>query len=175
MKQVSRLRATGEIGPDTKATTVRFDDGESGVASVVGIVQAGSRTAARGQSCLSLREAGAETAAVRGAVCLWALRARRDAVSYRHVLALQQARCPNGAGRTERRYEPQGINSAPLLQSSHIKIVRLFRQRTVSPVCPNSGRRKEQLRIHSYWSRQPSATGRKAARRVASGKLTQET
>jgi hypothetical protein len=34
----SRLRATGEIGPDTKAATIRFD-GESGVEFVVGIVQ----------------------------------------------------------------------------------------------------------------------------------------
>jgi hypothetical protein len=37
----SRLRATGEIGPDTKAATIRFDDGETGVEFVVGIVQRG--------------------------------------------------------------------------------------------------------------------------------------
>jgi hypothetical protein len=35
----SRLRATGEIGPDTKAATIRFDSGESGVEFVVAIVQ----------------------------------------------------------------------------------------------------------------------------------------
>jgi hypothetical protein len=35
----SRLRATGEIGPDTRAATIRFDNGESGVEFVVGIVQ----------------------------------------------------------------------------------------------------------------------------------------
>jgi hypothetical protein len=35
----SRLRAIGEIGPDTKAATIRFDNGESGVAFVVAIVQ----------------------------------------------------------------------------------------------------------------------------------------
>ena len=34
----SRLRATGEIGPDTKTATLRFDNGESGVEFVVGIV-----------------------------------------------------------------------------------------------------------------------------------------
>jgi hypothetical protein len=34
---VSRLRATGEIGPDTKTATIRFDDG--GVEFVVGIAQ----------------------------------------------------------------------------------------------------------------------------------------
>jgi hypothetical protein len=36
---VSRLRALGEIGPDTRAATIRFDDGESGVEFVVAIVQ----------------------------------------------------------------------------------------------------------------------------------------
>ena len=36
---VSRLRAIGEIGPDTKAATIRFDNGESGVEFVVAIVQ----------------------------------------------------------------------------------------------------------------------------------------
>ena len=35
----SRLRAIGEISPDTKAATIRFDNGESGVEFVVGIVQ----------------------------------------------------------------------------------------------------------------------------------------
>ena len=35
----SRLRATGEIGPDTKAVTIRFDDGESGVEFVVAVAQ----------------------------------------------------------------------------------------------------------------------------------------
>jgi hypothetical protein len=35
----SRLRALGEIGPDTKTATVRFDNGESGIEFVVGIVQ----------------------------------------------------------------------------------------------------------------------------------------
>jgi hypothetical protein len=35
----SRLRAVGEIGPDTKAATIRFDNGESGVEFVVAIVQ----------------------------------------------------------------------------------------------------------------------------------------
>ena len=35
----SRLRATGEIGPDTRAATIRFDNGESGVEFVVAIEQ----------------------------------------------------------------------------------------------------------------------------------------
>ena len=35
----SRLRAIGEIGPDTKAATIRFDNGESGVEFMVAIVQ----------------------------------------------------------------------------------------------------------------------------------------
>jgi hypothetical protein len=39
MVLASRLRATGEIGPDTKAATIRFDNGESGVEFVVAVVQ----------------------------------------------------------------------------------------------------------------------------------------
>jgi hypothetical protein len=34
----SRLRATGEIGPEATAVTIRFDNGESGVEFVVGVV-----------------------------------------------------------------------------------------------------------------------------------------
>ena len=33
----ARLRALGDIGRDTKTTTIRFDDGESGVEFVVGV------------------------------------------------------------------------------------------------------------------------------------------
>jgi hypothetical protein len=36
---VSRLRATGEIGPEARAATIRFDNGESGIEFVVEIVQ----------------------------------------------------------------------------------------------------------------------------------------
>ena len=36
---VSRLRATGEIGLHTRAATIRFDNGESGVEFVVAVVQ----------------------------------------------------------------------------------------------------------------------------------------
>ncbi len=35
----SRLRALGEIGPDTTTATIRFDDGESGIEFVVAVVQ----------------------------------------------------------------------------------------------------------------------------------------
>jgi hypothetical protein len=35
----SRLRATGEIGPDTRTVAIRFDNGASGVEFVVAIVQ----------------------------------------------------------------------------------------------------------------------------------------
>ena len=73
----SRLRATGEIGPDTRAATIRFDNGESGVEFVVAIVQ---RRFPNGGAwskfvCPCGRRAQ-KLRLVRGAACLWALRAR---------------------------------------------------------------------------------------------------
>jgi hypothetical protein len=58
---ISRLRATGEIGPDTKATTIRFDNGEGGVEFVVGIVQ---RRSERTSPSLSMSTSPASACAV---------------------------------------------------------------------------------------------------------------
>ena len=77
------MRAIGEISPDTKAATIRFDNGESGVEFVVGIVQRRfPNGGAWSKFVLPLRQTRTKAAAVRGAARLWALRARsRDAVS----------------------------------------------------------------------------------------------